>query len=282
VLGCAASSTPSYALHEAPTDPSTRAKDPVSTGIGAALRDAREAQGRTLDDAAGSLRARASQIAALEAEDFASFGGEVYARGFLKSYAMELGLDPAPLLETHRQAYGQPELVATSVASGSMRANPRQRATPPAWIAWVLVAVVVLAGLAVVGTLTGGSRTPEVAGEPTTPPAAPAAPEEPTAEPDDPEPEPEPEPEPAIEGVEVVLTLEDASWMRVIVDGVPVVEQTMPAGETLRYVGEREVQIRFGNAGGVRAELNGEDVGAPGARGAVVEVLFTPDGVATL
>jgi cytoskeleton protein RodZ len=254
----------------------------VSTGIGAALRDAREAQGRTLDDAARSLRARATQIAALEAEDFASFGGEVYARGFLKSYAVDLGLDPAPILETYRDAYGEPEFVSSSVASGSMRANVRQRTTRPAWIAWVLVAVVVLAGLAVVGTLTGGSRTPEVAGEPTSPPAAPAEPDEPEAEPEAPEPEPEPEPEPTVEGVEVVLTLEDASWMRVIVDGVPIVEQTMPAGETLRYVGEREVQIRFGNAGGVRAEVNGEDLGAQGARGAVVEVLFTPDGVTTL
>jgi cytoskeleton protein RodZ len=265
----------------------TRPKDVVRTGIGAALREAREAQGRTLDDAAMSLRARASQIAALEEEEFASFGGDVYAKGFLKSYALDLGLDPAPLLDAYRREFGQAEIGSTALASGSMKPARNPRGAPPAWVAWVLVAVVVLAGLAVVGTLTNGSRTPEVAGEPTTPPAAPAPSdeedEEPTDEPEpEPEPDPEPEPEPEITGVEVVLTLEDASWMRVIVDGVPILEQIVPAGETLRYVGEEEIQIRFGNAGGVRTELNGEDLGAPGARGAVVELLFTPDGASTL
>jgi cytoskeleton protein RodZ len=252
---------------------------PVSTGIGDTLRDAREAQGRTPEDAARALRLRTEQIRALEDERFDGFGGDVYARGFLKSYAVELGLDPQPLLDTYRREVsgGDPIASAPLVAPGSGGGVPTRRSAPPGWIAWVLVGVVVLAGLAFVGQFAG-SRAPEQASsEPTAPPVAPAdePTEEPVDEPDEDEPEEE---EPAVEGVELFLALEADSWMRVTVDGTVVFEQVAPQGETLTYQGEEQVSVRYGNAGGVRVELNGEDLGTPGPRGSVVEVVYTPDG----
>src|SRR4029450_5385827 len=70
--------------------------------IGEALRSAREAQGKSLDDAAVATRIRPSYLDALEEERFGSLGGSVYAKGFLRSYAGYLDLDPAPLLEAYR------------------------------------------------------------------------------------------------------------------------------------------------------------------------------------
>src|SRR5215212_4417775 len=70
--------------------------------IGEALRSAREAQGKSLDDAAVATRIRPSYLDALEEERFGALGGSVYAKGFLRSYAGYLGLDPAPLLEAYR------------------------------------------------------------------------------------------------------------------------------------------------------------------------------------
>ena len=45
---------------------------------------------------------------ALEQERFGELGGSVYAKGFLRSYAGYLGIDPAPLLEAYR-AQERPE-----------------------------------------------------------------------------------------------------------------------------------------------------------------------------
>jgi cytoskeleton protein RodZ len=256
----------------------------VSSGIGDTLRDAREAQGRSIEEAAHALRLRSAQLRALEDEQFDGFGGDVYARGFLKSYALELGLDPAPLLDTYREQVSGEDPVAAAplMAPGGASRGRTPRAAPPGWIAWVLVGVLILAGLGFLGQFVG-SRAPDVASsEPTSPPVAPVdgdADEQDADGQDEPEPTETEDPEPpAPEGIELFLALEAESWMRVTVDGTVVYEQVAPAGETLPVNGEDSVTVRYGNAGGVRVEFNGEDLGAPGARGSVVEVEYTPDG----
>jgi cytoskeleton protein RodZ len=254
----------------------------MTTGIGDALRVAREEQGRTLEDAARTLRIRSDYLRALEDERFDVFGGDIYAKGFLRNYASELGLDPQPLLDTYRREVGQDDVRSAQLVTG-VTPPKAGRAAPPPWIAWLLVAVVVLAGLAFIGGALGG-RSPQVASdEPVGPPPAPA-PTEP-AERDEPEDEgaeeaaeEEPEPEAAPEGVELLLAFEEDSWTQVTVDGTVVFEQTVPAGTTESFEGAEQVAIRYGNAGGVRVQLNGEDLGAPGGRGQVVTVVYTPEG----
>lgn len=81
----------------------------MHSGIGDELRAARRARGCTLADAAQATHVRESYLAALEEEDFAALGSEVYARGFLRTYARFLGLDPEPLLEAHRASTAEPE-----------------------------------------------------------------------------------------------------------------------------------------------------------------------------
>lgn len=259
----------------------------VSTEIGETLRAAREEQGRSVEEVAQVLRMRGDYVRALEDERFEVFGGDIYARGFLRNYATELGVDPQPLLDAYRREHGeQSDLAGLAQAPSSARATMSPRSAPPPWIAWVLVAVVVIAGLAFIGTL-GSGRTPGQANpDPTTAPPAPVESdtEEPVDEesPEETETEEEPEPEPTFEGVEVVLALEEDSWMRVIVDGGVELERLVEGGETLRYNGEEEVVVRLGNAGGVRAQVNGEEVDSLGARGDVVEVRFTEAGVEPL
>lgn len=260
----------------------------MSTGIGDTLRSAREDQGRSVEELAQVLRMRSDYVRALEDEQFEVFGGDIYAKGFLRNYANELGVDPQPLLDDYRREHGEHSEMAGLVTS-SAATRPAPRAAPPPWIAWLLVAVVVLAGLAFIGTLGSFGRTPDQAGQdPTTAPPAPVESEddetEGTEDPDEdgsqePTEEPEPEPEPTFEGVEVIFALEEASWMRVIVDGAVELERLVEAGDTLQFDGESEVVVRLGNAGGVRAQVNGEEVDSLGARGDVVEVRFTEDGV---
>jgi cytoskeleton protein RodZ len=240
---------------------------------GALLRDARERSGRSVEDCAVALRSRAMQIHALERGDLQVFGGDVYARGFLRSYARLLGVSEREVLDLHGHdpSFGAP--VAT------VPTPLRLRRGVPGWMLAMLAVVVVAGVLATVLTL-GGRRAPEVAQSVDPGVDAPgAAVEEPSVVP---EPSPEaPAPEPAAgPPIDLVLAFEANSWLEVLVDGL--VRESgvlVRAGETLRFTGQEQVVLRFGNAGGVRVEANGEDLGALGRSGQVLRVTFGPDGL---
>lgn len=285
--------------------------DDAATGIGATLRQARENQGRSREDVAAALRARVTQVQALEDEHFELFGGDVYAKGFVKIYAAELGLDPQPLLETYRQQFASDDARPSALMSDASASPRAPRATPPAWLAWVLVAVVIVGGVIFLSQLGAGNRSPETAspddgvGE-----APPSSVDEDgddrdVADGDEDEANDDDRDDAGDEddangdddgdddadggadddadqadpdSVDLVLAFEEESWMRVEVDGTIVLEEVVSSGETLPFEADQEIQVRIGNAGGVIAELNGEDLGSQGDRGEVVEVRFTPDG----
>ena len=77
-------------------------------GVGETLRAAREAKGLSIQDAAQQLRLMNRQVAAMEAEDFASLGQPVFARGFVRNYARMLGLDDAAILREMGGAQAEP------------------------------------------------------------------------------------------------------------------------------------------------------------------------------
>ncbi len=66
--------------------------------LGLVLIRAREARGLTLEDAERDTRISRRYLQALEAEQFEVIPAPVYARGFLRSYASYLGLDPQEVL----------------------------------------------------------------------------------------------------------------------------------------------------------------------------------------
>jgi cytoskeleton protein RodZ len=65
--------------------------------VGKKLSHAREQRGLSLEEAAMHTRIRAPQLAALEADDYASFGSNTYARGFLLIYGKFLGVEVGPV-----------------------------------------------------------------------------------------------------------------------------------------------------------------------------------------
>jgi len=80
--------------------------------VGQLLRDAREAQGVTLEDAAVRLRLMHRQVEAMERDDFESLGQPVFARGFVRNYARLLGLAPESLLARMGGAPAEPAAVS--------------------------------------------------------------------------------------------------------------------------------------------------------------------------
>jgi cytoskeleton protein RodZ len=76
------------------------------------LREARETQGMTVDEASARLRLMHRQIEAMEADDFESLGQPVFARGFVRNYARLLGVDPDALLARMEGAPAAPAAVS--------------------------------------------------------------------------------------------------------------------------------------------------------------------------
>jgi cytoskeleton protein RodZ len=70
----------------------------TSVGIGERLRTTREARGLSLDEVEASIRIRRRYLDALEAEAFHEIPGPAYVKGFLRTYAVYLGLPAEELV----------------------------------------------------------------------------------------------------------------------------------------------------------------------------------------
>ncbi|MFH1086440.1 MAG: RodZ domain-containing protein [Chloroflexota bacterium] len=74
--------------------------------LGNSLRAARESRGLSTQAVEEAIRIRRVFIEALEDERFGDLPGDVYARGFLRTYARYLGLEPDALLAEYRKMRG--------------------------------------------------------------------------------------------------------------------------------------------------------------------------------
>jgi cytoskeleton protein RodZ len=103
--------------------------------VGQVLREAREAQGITLENAAIRLYLMQRQIEAMETDDFDSLGQLVFARGFVRNYARLLGLAPETLLARMEGAPAEPAAVSHAAA-----VPPHSWLTSP-WVILLLLGV---------------------------------------------------------------------------------------------------------------------------------------------
>jgi len=79
-----------------------------ATGPGTRLAQAREDSKLGLEEVAHRLHLSTRQIEALEQDDYRSLPGATYVRGYLKSYALLLGIDPGPVLDAHSRMTAKP------------------------------------------------------------------------------------------------------------------------------------------------------------------------------
>lgn len=256
----------------------------MATGIGETLVAARRQQGVSLSDAAAETRVRESYLAALEAEDFAALGGDVYVKGFLRSYARFLRLDPEPLIATYRAHHEHHDDISP-LAQKPVARVPSDRNPVPVIVAGVVVLLVAV--FALIGWLGGNNEDPAeeiganpapVENEPTAAPTT-APTVEPTSAPTE-ETSEGPTEVLAAEGVKMRLKLSGTSWMRVTVDGVVEVEGEQAEGTSLKFEADESITVRIGDASAVRVRVNGKDMGVLGGSGEVVDKTYTTDDAA--
>jgi cytoskeleton protein RodZ len=82
--------------------------DALELGIGMALRDARVARNLSLAEVSALLRIRESHLEAIELEDFDQLPGNVYAIGFIRTYAQYLELNEGDLIMRFKAASVDP------------------------------------------------------------------------------------------------------------------------------------------------------------------------------
>jgi cytoskeleton protein RodZ len=148
---------------------------PTDRGTGARLRAAREKKGLTVLQAAEKLHVDARVLEALEAEDFAALGADVYVRGHMRRYAELVGESPSELQELYSGGLqaARPDLTRIP------RAAPAAHSS-----ALTLPALLAVVGVAIAGILwwalhLPGQRARDVlpaAAAPLGSPPAPAAP----------------------------------------------------------------------------------------------------------
>lgn len=74
--------------------------------IGEFFRQVRETKGLTIDEVASKTRIRSDYVRALEEGNFAKLPDQVFARGFVRSYARSLGLDEEDAIHRFVQSAG--------------------------------------------------------------------------------------------------------------------------------------------------------------------------------
>ena len=275
-------------------------------GIGRLLEHKRKEQGLSLDEVEQATKIRKRYLTGLERDDYAVLPDAVYARGFLKTYANYLGLDgeafARELKSTRKPRREQRGIDYNSrpetdfeqpLMSASGLAGMRKRKVSTSAIVTLLVALLVLA--TVIGALYFVGRGVQASKE--DPPAAPprqeqqnVADREKSAEnrratEDDggTEENAEDKEKPAGAGQSVlpdalqvaIDVKERPSWILIRADGTTAYEQIAQPGFSQTFEAERELYIKGGDAGAVKVEINGQDVGALGPAYEIVARNYT-------
>jgi cytoskeletal protein RodZ len=252
-------------------------EEAAAVSIGAELAAAREAAGMTLDDVAERSRVRRTVIEHIEADDFTLCGGDVYARGHLRTLAGIVGADPAPLVAEFDRLHAPHAPSATEVFESETAARPERRG--PNWTAAMAVALLVVAVIGVLQLVNrGGGGSPTAVSGPT----GSSAPALPTASASTVSPTPSSQPTSSAiaalpGGVTVRLTVNSGkSWLSVTAGSAEVFTGIVAAGTTKVFTDPANVKLVLGNAGAVSLNVNGVEIGSPGKTGEVVRLSFVP------
>jgi len=235
-------------------------------GIGARLRTAREKRGLSVLEAAERLRVDACVIEALESENFAVLGVDVFVRGHLRRYAEAVGESAAQLQELYAaRATVVPDLTRIARAGSHSRPSPL-----------LLPARLLVVAVALTGALWWFLSLPQEKGQPLerTTPAAPvgvdagsaaggAAPRSAQGLPGDTSPPPRAPsvPAPAAGQAQLDVRFSALSWVEISdAEGRRLLQGLYARGSTRQVRGAAPLRIVLGNAPGVELQLNGKPV----------------------
>jgi len=236
----------------------------------------------TISDVAARLKIRAMFVDAIERDRWDTIGEPVYVRGFVKSYARFIGLDPAPLLDELSATYPsrppvndpavEPQSEARDEYGYDTHVRAQRQSSFYTWllgaltpIAAVLVYLVVRVYFFAPQDTTASTQMQTQAQPAVTTAATPAAVADQSGLYSSSE---------QARGVVLRLQLTQDCWLSVTVDGKRVVYETLRAGTVREFRATHAITLRAGNAGGVIAAVDGQPLGTLGTNGQVQDRTF--------
>ena len=261
--------------------------------LGELLRNTREKKGLSLAQVEEATRIRRAFLEALEEGNHDLLPPPVYVKGFLKSYAQFLGLDPQQVLSLYQPPEATPQMRPAPV----MVDEPLEPLLLRRW--WPLLVVALVIALAAAAwwayphyadrlAFLRDTATPTTTSVP--PSSTPVSPSPTPERTDTPAPThtataaATPTPTPTLTPIGVELRLEivgPATWVRVQTDGKVAFTGTLETGVTRTWRANRRIVLRCGKAGAVHVTVDGQEVGPLGELDQVVDVEWTAPGVPT-
>lgn len=257
-----------------PADGAPRASAP---SYGSVLAAERERQGISVGDMAARLRLHPKQIAAIEAEDLDRLPGGPFVRGFVRNYAKELRIDPAPLLSALNERLAPERTAAAGAAAGpsqAVRDATRERVSRSVVITGAVGALIAFGIIGWLSTRSGPA--PEPAATPPVQPAAVAAAAGDSQSLNAAHPPTQggaADPAPQIAAAEravaavppraspIRLAFRERAWVEVTqADGRVLLSQNNDAGSEQKLDGEPPFRLVIGNATAVTLEYRGRTV----------------------
>jgi cytoskeleton protein RodZ len=259
--------------------------------VGQHLRREREQKNISLESIAKVTRITLQNLEALERDNFHALPAPVFVRGFLRTYAAYLGLDPKKIIEIY-----QAQMNASAVSQEVEKGPPPRSIQSLAKYMIILFIIALAVGIASYFLLEKTPIPP-----PPSPPSSPkiSLPQTPPAKLPAPEPRSAEEKESSkeLEARKQEINLEKASateegekknerryvlkvkatektWLRIEADNEHVAEALLQPQETATWTARHQFEIIVGNAGGTEIFLNGVSQGRLGESGQVVHLLL--------
>ena len=266
--------------------------------VGQYLRQEREKKNISLDSIAQSTRISLKNLEALEKDEFHTFPASVFIRGFLRTYANQIGIDPNEIIAIYE---AQTDSLSASKKTKVPPPSPNNR---PRFKYIITLSIVVLVAVLAFSFFFSKSPAPP---PPPSPSPANSSPSKPETKAPVPEPLPPQEkevqkiPEPGMAdkppdkitstqtaiapaGVEkeekkerrhvLRIMASEKTWLRIRADDQPEFEVLLQPKEKGTWTARRQFKITVGNAGGVELSFNGIPHGRLGETGQVVHLLW--------
>ncbi len=226
---------------------------------GSTLKAERKKQKRSLEEIAKKLKIKIEYLKAIEDDNYQLLPAEVFTKAYMRLYAEALNIKSDHLLSLYKDESTAAAPVETVIEPKKRKVNFR-----PFLIVMVLL---LIAGLTFYLTKYEAQETVQVIAEETVEVKEPVETEEIVA--------------PAIiEKVEAIekMTVEfvatELTWVSISIDEAKPEEWLLRTGDSKTLNASKGFVIKVGNAGGTKLLFNGQDIGALGHHGKVVDIVL--------
>lgn len=252
--------------------------------LGSYLRTEREARGMDLREAAQQTRISLGFLQAIENENFSKLPGEVFVKGFLKSYAKFLRLPEDEVMKRYAEIKAPQPAAAAAAAPKAPKAEPRKAAPaethaaqreeeqpgrlglePFLWGGAVIIGIAVFIMTALPAKHKTGGHAPKVASQGTETAGTVTA-QTATVKP---------------EKLYLDIHAVEDVWVLVRTDASPQKKAALKKGESVTWSADERFLLSYASIGAAKLVLNGKELTVSGPKSSVVrDLIVTASGIA--